>query len=145
LRNRGILTLTMKNAGFREIEHTADWQLEVWAADLAGLVEQAARGMYTLAGIKIAPKGHIHRQLHLERADAESLLVAFLSELLYLAEQERLGFDRFNLQVQGFALQADLFGAPIIRQNKEIKAVTYHNLFIQPGVAGLQVNVVFDV
>ena len=25
-------------AGFRELEHTADWQLEVWAPDLPGVV-----------------------------------------------------------------------------------------------------------
>ena len=26
-------------AGYREVEHTADWELEVWATDLAGLLE----------------------------------------------------------------------------------------------------------
>jgi SHS2 domain-containing protein len=28
---------------------------------------------------------------------------------------------------------------------KEIKAVTYHNLKIQPGVRGLETRIVFDV
>jgi SHS2 domain-containing protein len=39
-------------AGYREREHTADWELEVWAPDLPRLLEQAARGMYRLAGLR---------------------------------------------------------------------------------------------
>ncbi|MFC2053874.1 archease, partial [Chloroflexota bacterium] len=31
-------------AGFREIEHTADWELEVWAPDILELLKQAAIG-----------------------------------------------------------------------------------------------------
>lgn len=142
---RGILILIMKTAGFREVEHTADWQLDVWASDLENLFEQAARGMYALAGVEISSDAQTRRQLYLERPDSESLLVAFLSELLYLGEQEQLAFDRFNLQIQRHVLRADLIGSPIIRQNKEIKAVTYHNLVIQVMQGSLRVSIVFDV
>ena len=37
-------------AGYRELEHTADWALEFWAPNFTELLEQAARGMYSLAG-----------------------------------------------------------------------------------------------
>ena len=40
-------------AGYRELEHTADWELEAWADDLPGLLEQAARGMYALSGVRL--------------------------------------------------------------------------------------------
>ena len=43
--------MTVPPHGYREIEHTADWELKVWAPDLRGLLEQAARGMYALSGI----------------------------------------------------------------------------------------------
>lgn len=140
-------TIFMKKvkAGFHEVEHTADWQLEAWAPDLASLFEQSAKGMYSLAGVKLQPGPRTQRSLQIERNDLEQLLVSFLRELLYLGEQERLAFDQFHLVVHDNILKAELSGAPIADQDKEIKAVTYHNLAIQPGKQGLQVNVVFDV
>ena len=136
-------------AGFREIAHTADWQLKVWAPDLVSLLEQAARGMYALLGTQFQPGPRLPRRLELRELDAESLLVSFLSELLYLGESENLGFDGFQLNVSQSShelnLKAVLDSIPILTMNKEIKAVTYHNLAIQRTEAGLVVNIVFDV
>lgn len=137
--------LMESSAGFREIEHTADWELEVWAPDLPSLLEQAARGMYAMADTRLADGPRRKVELQLCSSDAESLLVAFLSELLYYGEQERLGFDAFELTIQEYCLQGWLHGAPIVSQTKEIKAVTYHKLAIQPTQTGLQVRIVFDV
>ncbi len=132
-------------AGFRELEHTADWELEVWAPDLVTLLEQAARGMYTLSGIRLGPGPRQPRTLAVQAHDPESLLVSFLSELLFLGEQEGLGFDSFDLQLEGDRLQARLAGAPIVSTDKEIKAVTYHQLQVRETQEGLRVNIVFDV
>ncbi len=62
-------------SGYKEIEHTADWELEVWAPDLLGLLEQAARGMYALSGTCLAPGTRLRRSLSLPANDPESLLV----------------------------------------------------------------------
>ena len=43
-----------KDAGFQEIEHTADWALQVWAPDLPILFTLAAEGMNSLAEVKLA-------------------------------------------------------------------------------------------
>lgn len=133
------------HAGFREISHTADWQLEAWASDLAGLFEQAAMGMYALAGIQLQPGLRVQRSLRIERSDPERLLVAFLRELLYFGERERLAFDQLQLHLIENVLEADLSGGMIANQDKEIKAVTYHNLVIRSDEQGLSVNIVFDV
>lgn len=132
-------------AGFLEHEHTADWELEVWAPDFPGLLEQAARGMYAISGTHLEAEPRLSRYLELTAFDQESLLVRFLSELLILGEQERLGFDRFELELEDHRLSAVLEGAPICSQDKEIKAVTYHNLSIVENESGLQVRIVFDV
>jgi SHS2 domain-containing protein len=132
-------------AGFRELEHTADWELEVWAPDLISLLEQAARGMYTLAGARLSDGPRRVRQLDLPMNDPESLLVSFLAELLFLGEQESLVFDTFDLAIEQNRLHAHLVGAPLVSIDKEIKAVTYHNLAIQKTSRGLQVRIVFDV
>lgn len=133
------------SAGYREIEHTADWELEAWAPDLAGLLTQAAQGMYALAGARLQAGPRQARTLELEGSDAESLLVRFLAELLFFAEAENLGFDAFELQVAQNRLRARLEGAPLSELAKEIKAVTYHNLAIRQTGQGLVVNIIFDV
>jgi SHS2 domain-containing protein len=132
-------------AGFREHEHTADWELEVWAPDLAGLLEQAALGMYTLAGVRLEPSTRQQSHIQLSAYDAESLLVAFLQELLYLSETQGLGFDQFDIELRDFQLDARLQGSAIASLHKEIKAVTYHNLRITESESGLRVRIVFDV
>jgi SHS2 domain-containing protein len=134
------------NAGYREIEHTADWQLEAWAPDLAGLLEQCARGMQALSGVRLdmqaEPIGHT---LQLSAADPESLLVSFLSELLFISEQGGLGFERFDLRLEGLNLRARLRSRPLTGLSKEVKAVTYHNLEIASSPEGFRTRVVFDV
>ncbi len=133
------------NRGYQEIEHTADWALRVWAPDMIALLETAARGMYALAGTVLQPEPRQSRSLEVDAPDAESLLVDFLSELLFLGEQEGLGFDVFDLRLDGEKLSGRLEGAPIASQQKEIKAVTFHDLEVVSGPNGLEATVVFDV
>ena len=132
-------------AGFCEGEHTADWELYVWAPDLAGLFEQAALGMYQLAGTVIASKPKIFRSFELTAEDDESLLVAFLSELLFLSEQDRLGFDDYRITIQGKSLKVQLGGGRLLKQEKEIKAVTYHQMEILHADQRCEVTIVLDV
>jgi SHS2 domain-containing protein len=132
-------------AGFRELEHTADWELEAWAPDLPALLEQSARGMYALAGARLQAGPRLDRRLDLPMKDPESLLVTFLAELLFLEEQDGLAFDTFNLHIEGELLHASLGGAQLVSIDREIKAVTYHNLAIQKTPRGLEVKIVFDV
>ncbi|MEX2162066.1 MAG: archease [Anaerolineales bacterium] len=132
-------------AGFEELDHTADWSLRVWAPDLAGLLEQAARGMQSLCAVRITEGQRQSKDLRVEANDAEGLLVNFLGEVLHLAEQEHLAFDKFELSVSDSMLNARLEGGLIVEQTKEIKAVTYHNLTVDKVTAGLEARIVFDV
>jgi SHS2 domain-containing protein len=132
-------------AGYREREHTADWELEVWAPDMPGLLEQAARGMYRLAGVRLKDSPRALHMLEIPFSDEESLLVNFLSELLFLAEEQGLAFDDFSLKIARNNLLAELSGAPLESLDKEIKAVTYHKLEVRQADRGLEVNIVFDV
>lgn len=131
--------------GWREVEHTADWEVEVWGPDLSTLLEQAAQGMYRLMGIELEEEPRQRRRLEVAADDREQLLVEFLKELLYLVESERLAFDRFDLEVAGHRLKADLEGARIQAHAKEIKAITYHRLEVRDTRRGLETRVVFDV
>ena len=132
-------------AGFREVEHTADWELEVWAADLPALLEQAARGMYALSGVHLGQVPAKPRRLVLPAGDPEKLLVSFLSELLYLQERDGLVFTSFNLVIEEDRLLAEIQGVPLAGLGKEIKAVTYHNLNLRQTQRGIEARIVFDV
>jgi SHS2 domain-containing protein len=137
--------MNTKESGYLEIEHTADWELKVWAPDLSTLFEQAALGMYSLAGIILQPEPRISQSIVIKNIDKESLLVDFLSELLYFSEVDGVGYDSFEIYFNQDGLNATLSGAPLATMRKEIKAVTYHNLAIVEGVDGLEVSIVFDV
>jgi SHS2 domain-containing protein len=143
----GILFRRMKPVfGFREHAHTADWELEVWAPDLPSLLETSARGMYALSGMQLQAGLRQTCSITLQGEDAESLLVRFLSELLWFEEAQRLGFDGFSIHIDSqFNLHAELCGSAITKLDKEIKAVTYHNLAVQSTNQGLRVTIVFDV
>lgn len=132
-------------AGYQEIEHTADWQIEVWAQNLPELFAQAAKGMYSLAQIELESGREVSWEVNLQEIDLESLLVAFLTELVILAEEERLGFNQFSIELHGVELHADLRGGAIANQSKEIKAVTFHNLNIEQENQHYRASIVFDV
>jgi SHS2 domain-containing protein len=131
--------------GFEELQHTADWALRVWAPDLPSLLTEAARGMNALSGAVLSKAPRLKRQFEAQAEDPESLLVAFLSELVYYAEQESTVFDRFEARVNGSKLIVQMKGAPLLELSKPIKAVTYHNLEIQRTRRGLEAEIVFDV
>lgn len=146
MRRCGILgDMVEEKAGYKEIEHTADWQLHVWAEDLPGLLEQAALGMFELAQVRLGDTQRFTEEFELEFFDRESLLVDFLSELLYYAEEQNLAFDGYQLEIQEHKLRARVNGAPIEFQAKEIKAVTYHCLDVRKTDHGFEVRIVFDV
>jgi len=135
----------MNDKGFEEIPHTADWAMYVWAGDLPSLFEEAAQGMNIMAGVKLAEGEKTKRHYESEAPDPESLLVAFLSELIYYQEQEKLGFSKFDIRIFDTRLSVEMEGAPILAMDKAIKAVTYHNLKIQKTAQGLDVEIVMDV
>ncbi len=131
--------------GFEEVPHTADWSARVWAQDLPSLFAESARAMNSLAGTVIATSPRLKRTFETEAPDAESLLIAFLSELVYYQEQQNLAFDIFQVEVTGTKLKVEMEGAQVVSSDKAIKAVTYHNLKIEKTKRGFETTIVFDV
>jgi len=135
-------------SGFREIEHIADLEIEVWGTDLPALFHQAAQGLYHLAQLEfIGEQENVPiRPIFLKSLDWGDLLVTFLNELLYLLEEGNLAFECSDLKISpDHTLEGWLHGIPVFSQSREIKAVTYHNLKIRETEAGFKVNIVFDI
>jgi SHS2 domain-containing protein len=133
--------------GFEIVDHTADWSLRVYGSDLANLLMNAAIGMSSLLVAKLySVQLEVSRDLVIEAFDAETLLVDWLSELAYFAEQEQLVFRDFQLRdVTRQRMTAHIRGGRAPELQKHIKAVTYHDLSIDQTETGLTATIVFDV
>jgi SHS2 domain-containing protein len=130
---------------FEEVDHTADIAVHVWGRDLAELFANAAYGMaHLLADVDIVPT--VKETIELQAEDVESLLVDWLSELLFLGERDNVVFTAIDkLQVTPNRLHADIQGGPIQERHRHIKAVTFSELHIIQKNTGYETVIVFDV
>ncbi|GAB4474669.1 MAG: archease [Anaerolineae bacterium] len=135
------------DAHWEEIEHTADWAIRVTAPDLRSLFEMAARGMVTLAGGVPGERSQpFTRSIRVQAYDRETLLVDWLTELVYLIEDEGALIDTLVVhRVEDSHLEAEVGGLTGGRFDKHIKAVTYHDLAIRQTDGGFETVIVFDV
>jgi SHS2 domain-containing protein len=132
---------------WEEVEHTADWALQVWGNDLRSLFEHAARGMAWLIGGHPRPGEASERHtVVLDAPDRETLLVDWLNELVYLVEEHSLVITQVEItDFSDRSLVAIVEGSPGEDFVKHIKAVTYHDLAIRCTASRCGVTIVFDV
>ncbi len=137
-----------KLAGFEELSHTADLEIRAWGEDLASLFSAAADGMFHLSGIEDYEEGFsaVTESISLDAMDYEGLLILFLEELLYRLTEDYMLFSIDSLSVSPeFSLKGKLKGTQIRSYQRDIKAVTYHQLSIRETDQGFEVNIVFDI
>lgn len=134
----------------RVLDHTADYGVIVRAPDVPKLFERAALAMFRI----ILVPGRVHPletvRIDLTANDLEGLLVEWLTELNYLHVTRHLVFCEFELVVgNDHHLMGEAWGERIDLARHEIlteiKAVTYHNLKIEPVSGGWQAQVLFDL
>ena len=104
--------------------------------------------MFFLCGVEDLEQGisSVRQNIILEAMDYEGLLILFLEELLYRLTEDYMYYEIEKLILDGeYSLQAQLNGTQIKSYQRDIKAVTYHNLNIQRTETGYEVNVVFDI
>ena len=132
---------------FSLLDHTADLGLQAHGTDLSSLFSNAARGMFSI----ITDLDYIQPTPVSVTADGlEDLLVAWLSELLYLFSTRKMLFSRFEIaRIDDRHIQAAAFGQPIDlachELLTEIKAVTYHELQINESNQFWTAKVLFDI
>lgn len=131
---------------FQELDHTADWALQIKGATTSQLFQKAALGMFELMGVTLMEDNGLERHLELEAFDLEELLVAWLEELLHGIEMRSVGVSDLNVTLgDNASLQAEFVEVPIQSIEKEIKGVTFHALEIKENSEGVEAIVVFDV
>ena len=116
---------------FEILEHTADVGLQSRGATLEDAFAGVAEGLATLLGAWFPGEG-TENWLHVEGEDPESLLAAWVDELLYMHEVQDVGFGGFVVhRVGDQGLEAQVRTVALGDRELEgvgIKAATYHRL-----------------
>ncbi len=133
---------------FEILSHTADIGIIAYGSDMTEAFSNAARGMFSLIAELESVGETERRDTQLTAPDRESLLVAWLNELIYLFDVENIIFKRFDINlVSETELQASSYGGKVDHRHQPkmgIKAATYHMLKIEEN-NGIKVQVLFDI
>lgn len=135
---------------FEYFEHTADVGIAAFGSDLKDVFAAAALGLFSL----MADLGDLRDQecieVAVEAEDVESLLVAWLNELLFIFDVEHLLLRSFEISViDDTNLQAHCWGERFDPQRHRlklgVKAATYHQVRVERIGDGYRAQVVVDV
>jgi SHS2 domain-containing protein len=145
-------------APFKELDHTADLRIEIVGRDEHELFRNAVDSLYMLLGLPVVSDRSEHQEMDKLRIlgqDPEESLVQLLGELLYRATVERrqLNLDTLSVRRGGEGegvCEVILTGRwrklldEEMTDQREIKAVTYHNVVIRRTRKGFSARLVMD-
>jgi len=134
------------------LDHTADVKFKAFGRTLEDCFSNAAKAMFNilvpLNKINIA----LNQDIKIETEDLEVLLYKWLSELLYLFEVENKLFSKFKISINkdedNYTLEGILYGESVKDTHHidiEIKAVTFHDLYVKKENNVYTCQVVLDI
>jgi len=132
------------------LEHPSDVGVEARGSSLAEAFQHAAAGMMSVIVDPSRVDLRDTRTVTVRAADAEQLLVRWLSEVLYLYDATGFVGKEFAMtQWSRTALEAVVRGEPFSaerhRVRTDVKAVTYHLLLVEGGDQGGRVRFYLDI
>ncbi|PIR02324.1 MAG: hypothetical protein CO144_01030 [Candidatus Nealsonbacteria bacterium CG_4_9_14_3_um_filter_35_11] len=129
------------------LEHKADLKIRAFGKRKRELFLNMLFGMAESQKPEIKKIKRIKRKIKIKSLDSESLLVDFLSEVLYLSQVNKevyfkIEFDKFaDIEIEG-----KLIGQKVERFGEDIKAVTYYGLDIRQLKNKIwEATVLFDI
>ncbi len=135
---------------FSHIEHTADVGIKIFGATRTALFENAAEGLFDIITNLKQVRIRETRRIALVAGDGEELLVRWLSELNYIFLTEMFLPRRFHvLTMSETEMTAEISGEHLNPAqhvvHTEVKAVTYHGLYLRRESGAWQAQVIFDL
>jgi SHS2 domain-containing protein len=133
-----------------QLEHTADIWVRVYGRDLPELFANAGFTFFDQVADLAKVEERECRVVRAQAGDRETLLVAWLGELLYQFETLRTIFKRFDImELDDSHVAARAHGEKYDpkrhRLRIEIKAVTYHRLAVEKVGDHWEASVIFDI
>jgi SHS2 domain-containing protein len=148
-------------ASHQPLEHTADLGVELDAPTLEALYAEAAIALTDTLTPVAGVRREVEREVRVEAADAELLLVDYLNELLFRFETEGLLVARAQVEIDGdldgeassttprLRLRATVSGEGYDESRHPlrslVKAVTYHGLRVWRDGDRFRARVLFDL
>jgi SHS2 domain-containing protein len=138
------------NPRFEVLEHTADIGFRAEAATLESLFETCARALLDIAADTSDAAARAHFDFEVAGEDLGSVLVNFLSEILYLFDAGRCVPSTVEVErVTPTSVRARLSGEPRNPSRHPwrliVKAVTYHDLEVRERAGRWHARVFLDV
>ena len=136
---------------FEFFDHTADIGAHIYGRTLEELFRHAAAALFEALGQFQKSGLRSQRSVTLEAPSLEDLLHDWLAELLYEVEANHILYDELEIQrVDSHGMAALVRGGTIdftrSQTNEEIKAITYHQLRVEPLPDGTwRATIIFDV
>ncbi len=135
---------------FRVLEHTADVGFEAFGRSREEAFANAARALMHLIVEPETLKERESAEIRVEGSTPPDLLVNWLSEILYLHETERLLFRDFEIHhLDEHSILAtgrgEKFDPARHRIKLQVKAITYHQLGLEPTAEGWRAQVYVDL
>jgi SHS2 domain-containing protein len=139
---------------YEYLEHTADIKFRAYGKTLEEAFENAALAMFNVIINTEKVSGDTSREVFLKSPDLESLLVDWLSELIYIFEVDEIVFREFRVEKieenEGeYSMKARALGEKYYPESHpfetEIKAVTYNQLEIAKTADGWKAQIVVDI
>ena len=141
-------------SGFRHLDHISEAYIEAYGRNLEEAFENAGKGMFDVMTdvAKVEPKEAV--DVEVEGEDKQSLLMEWLSELLFLFDTTGMVFSNFKVEIQrkpegGFKLRAKAYGEAFNPEKHparvEVKAVTYSLMEIKEEEGKATVRFVLDI
>jgi SHS2 domain-containing protein len=135
---------------FRVLEHTADIGFEAFGSTREEVFVNAARALFHLIIERDSVSPREVASLQVEGRDPPSLLVNWLSELLYLHDAEDWIFRDFEVRsLQDTSLAALARGEKFDSHRHQakllVKAITYHQLALEKTHGGWRACVYVDI
>jgi SHS2 domain-containing protein len=128
------------------IDHPSDIGIEAIGKDIKGLFENSAFGMMDMMFELSGVKKEMSFDVKVTGDDQVSLLVSWLSELLYLSDSNHVALSDFKITKMSDAeLEAKVYGGKIGKVKRFIKAATYNQLEIKKEKGSWKSRIIFDV
>lgn len=135
---------------FEIIEHPADVGFHCWGRTRTELFQNAALAMLSLACDPAGMEERESREIEATGADDESLLYAWLADILAVQDAEQMFFRRLEVVAEEPGrIRGRIYGETYDRQRHQVgtyvKAVTMHQLWVKESPEGWQAQVYLDV
>ena len=133
--------------GFEILEHTADVGVRSWGPSIEETFRQATLGLLDIVGAWKPGRGS-PEDIEVEARDLGGLLVDWLGEVLYLQEVRDVVVSAVTVDeiTDGRARGSiELVERPVEIEGTAVKAITYHQLSVEPRGVGWVATVFLDI